>query len=176
MLQASLASAPPVQRPSLHEAVLIDPGAEADIPWAAGNWAHCECKYLSPLQKERAYFPVADARTIRAGVERRALALLHKSLHQGPSRTDFRVARVGQDLAGFALVDGTRPILHYLYVVDTFRHAGIGFRLVRDVLREPWSYTHRTPPGWKFAEAVGKKTGFNPGRFDPYLLDFIGDH
>jgi GNAT superfamily N-acetyltransferase len=172
MLQAAaLATAP---RKSIHEAVLVDQGTAADISWAVGRWERGECKYLTQLRTGRAYLPIADPATIRAGIERRATVLLNRSLQDGPERTDFRVAYVGKSLAGFALVDGTRPIVHYVYIADDFRRQGVGLRLIRDVVREPWAYTHQTPPGFRFADGIGKHDGFNAGRYDPYLLDFLG--
>lgn len=82
----------------------------------------------------------------------------------------LRVARVNNDMAGFALLaPGEGNIVHYVYVRSTERRLGVGRRLISDLIRTPWVFTIASPMGWAFVRAL-MRAGACPAVYNPYLL------
>ncbi len=147
------------------EPIEIDRSRSEDEPWIREKWIWSEARSFGILRTGRhtSALPIADKQTMGQGLDRRVRRLLAVS--------DARVARSGSRIVGFSVASFEQPIIHYIYVSSEMTHRGIGLRLVRHIVGDPWAFTHSTRPGLAFAEAISKMKGCKAGRFDPYLLE-----
>lgn len=145
----------------------IHPASDAEVAWVISRWVESEMKFQgllrgTPGRKELA--PLPDKMTASSGISKRAATLIRNC--------DALVAgAAGGEPVGFSVTDFRRPVVHYVYVSKEHRHRGIGLRLLTDIPRSPWAFTHRTQAGMGFVDAIGRRAGLHAGRFDPYLLD-----
>lgn len=68
-------------------------------------------------------------------------------------------------LLGFVAyeLDGDRPpVVHMLYVKDTWREKGLGGDILRGTVGQKFIYTHRTKDSDRFQRKRGWQVGYNP--------------
>lgn len=132
--------------------VIIRPFEESDRRFVEASWFE---SYLKALRLPELPFEI-----FKHGMNARIARLIENS--------DVRIAAARafpDEILGYAVLDKTTPVMHWLYVKASFRRNGLGTKLLNTKPGTLW-YTHKpTREGHRFL--VHHSLNFNPTFADP---------